>query len=85
MVERLNLTVADGVGDMLTTLAGGERKRGQWISNLVTAMHEQYAQIDKSDLEQLKLGFAGLTAQVKHLEDRLVGAENSIRQLERHL
>lgn len=85
MAERLNLTVEDGVGDMLTTLAGGERKRGQWISDLVKAMHEQYTQIDKTDMEQLKLGFAGLTAQMRHFEERLLGAEASIRQLEQRL
>lgn len=35
MSERLSLVVEDGVGALLTQLAGGERRRGQYVSDLV--------------------------------------------------
>ena len=38
MGERLNLAVDDGIGDLLTQLAGGERKRGQYLSDLVRGL-----------------------------------------------
>lgn len=78
MVERLNLTVDDGIGDMLTTLAEGERKRGQWLSTLVRSMYDQRRQLAVSDIEQIKMGFAGLVGTTRMLENR-------VAQLERQL
>lgn len=78
MVERLNLTVDDGIGDMLTTLAEGERKRGQWLSTLVRSMYDQRRQLAVSDIEQVKMGFAGLVGTTRMLENR-------VAQLERQL
>lgn len=79
MSERINLLVEDGIGDKLTALAGGERKRGQWLSELVAAMHEQGAQAAAgSELDTLRFGFAGLVAQVKILEGRLQRVEQEI-------
>lgn len=78
MVERLNLTVDDGIGDMLTELAEGERKRGQWLSTLVRSMYDQRRQLAVSDIEQVKMGFAGLVGTTRMLETR-------VAQLERQL
>lgn len=78
MIERLNLSVDDGIGDMLTDLAGGERKRGQWLSELVRAMHEQRQQFAISDIDQIKMGFAGLVGTTKMLEGRIVQLERQL-------
>lgn len=78
MVERLNLTVDDGIGDMLTELAEGERKRGQWLSTLVRSMYDQRRQLAVSDIEQIKMGFTGLVGTTRMLENR-------VTQLERQL
>lgn len=78
MVERLNLTVDDGIGDMLTTLAEGERKRGQWLSTLVRSMYDQRKQIATNDLDEIRMGFTGLVGTTRMLENR-------VAQLERQL
>ena len=76
--ERLNLKVEPGVGDMMTELAGGERKRGQWLSALVLAMHETQDQAQASDLEQLKFALSGMIAQQKQLEGRVLHLERQV-------
>jgi hypothetical protein len=81
MVERLNLTVDDGVSQMLTELAEGERKRGQWLTNLVRSMYEQKQQIAVSDFEQVKVGFTGLVATSNALESRVARLERQVATL----
>ena len=81
MVERLNLTVDDGVSQMLTELAEGERKRGQWLTNLVRSMYEQKQQIAVSDFEQIKVGFTGLVATSNALESRVARLERQVATL----
>lgn len=81
MVERLNLSVDEGISAMLTELAGGERKRGQWLSDLVRSMYEQRQQIASSDVEQLKMGFAGVVGSTKMLEARVTQLERDYARL----
>ena len=78
MAERLNLSVDDGVGDMMAELAGGERKRGQWLSELVRAMHETQDQAQASDIEQIKMALAGMIGQSKQLEGRVLHLERQV-------
>ena len=78
MSERINLIVDEGIGDVLTQLAGGERKRGEWISKLAKAMLEQQQMAQGSDLEQLRYAFAGITGQVKLVEARLYNMERQV-------
>lgn len=75
MTERINLSVDDGVGDMMSELAGGERKRGQWLSDLVRAMHEAHQQTHVSDIEQVKMALAGMMGQHKQIEGRVIQLE----------
>lgn len=82
MSERLNLLVDDGIGAMLTELAEGERKRGQWISTIVRSVYEQRQQIAVSDLEQMKVSFTGLIGTTRALENRVSGLERRIEGLE---
>lgn len=80
MAERLNLTVEDGVGEMLAALAGGERRRGQWLSDLVQAMHTQQETSIGNDLETMKFAVAGLAGQQKMIEARLLRVEQQLGQ-----
>lgn len=77
-MERLNLAVENGIGDMLTELAGGERRRGQWLSDLVQAMHAQQQMASGGDLETVKLAMAGLAGQQKLLDARLFKVEQQL-------
>lgn len=80
--ERLNLAVDDGVGDLLTRLAGGERKRGAWLSDLVRGMDDQARQVAGNDFDSLRLSHAGLIGQVKIQEGRLLALEVRLQALE---
>ncbi|MEM7131977.1 MAG: hypothetical protein AAF702_37035 [Chloroflexota bacterium] len=78
MAERLNLTVEPDVGEMLTQLAGGERKRSAYLSDLVKGIHESEQEAQVSDLEELKMAFAGLVGKSKMIEWRLQRLENQL-------
>ena len=85
MAERLNLSVDDGVGELLTTLAGGERKRGQWLSDMIRGQYTLTAQSAGADLESLRLSHTGLVGLVKSIEGRLLVAETRLNAAEMHL
>ncbi len=83
MSERLNLMIDEGIADIMTQMAGGERRRGQWLSDLVRAMHEQGIKAQQGgDLETLRYSVVGMTGQIKMIEGRLVNME---RQFAAHL
>lgn len=83
MSERLNLMIDDGIGEIMTDMAGGERRRGQWLSDLVRAMHEQGVKAQQGgDLEALRYSVMGMSGQIKMIEGRLVNME---RQFAAHL
>ena len=82
MAERLNLSVDDGVGDLLSELAGGERKRGQWLSDLVRGQHSQLGRTGGSDVETLRLTISGLMGQVRQNEGRLLVMETRLQAME---
>lgn len=73
MAERLSLVVGDGVGALLTELAGGERRRGQYVSMLVRGL----VVADEIAAGTITPAFAvhGLAARVAGLEGRLEAAE----------
>ena len=77
-MDRLNLIVDVGIPELLTQLAGGERKRGQWISRMVEAMHEQADVALGSDVDVLRLGLGGLAGQVKGIDARVMRLEQTV-------
>ena len=85
MSERLNLSVDNGIGELLSELAGGERKRGQWLSDLVRGMSDHASKIAGSDFESLKLSHAGLIGQVRQNEGRLLLMETRLQAVEQQL
>lgn len=54
--ERIVLSVTEGTGDLLTKLAGGERKRGEYISKLVAVLSELNEKDPNLDSEALERG-----------------------------
>lgn len=75
MAERLNLLVEDGVGDLLTKLAGGERKRGQYLSELLTGMAATDAPAGL-DVALLQMAVQGLAGQMRTVEGRVAVMES---------
>jgi hypothetical protein len=73
--ERLSLAVDAGTGAIITRLAGGERRRGQWISELVRAIDANQSVGDGADIEMLRLGQIGLAATQKMHDARLARLE----------
>lgn len=79
---RINLLVGEDVPDKLTQLAGGERKRGEYLTQLVRAIHEGEQQTRAGgDQEQLRLAFQGLAGRQKELEGRLLLVERELAAL----
>ena len=79
MPKRLNLTVADDIPDKLTALAGGERKRGQYLTDLIRATYDVQATTQTGlDLEGLRLQLLGLAGQVQALESRITQMEKTL-------
>jgi len=80
MSERLNRMVEDGIADLLTELAGGERRRGAWLSDLVRGMSMQGIQgVSGADFEALRLSHNGLCALVRSAEGRLLLTETRLQ------
>lgn len=77
MSIRLNLSVDDDIPDKLSALAGGERKRGEYLSELVRTLH-QSRHTEGVTVERLQVQIDGLIAQVKHLEGRLSRSEREL-------
>lgn len=77
-MQKITLVVEDGVSAMLTELAGSERKRGAWISQMVKSIYEKHEQVQASDVDTLKLDVLGLVAQYKMIDARLSQMERQV-------
>lgn len=84
MSDRLNLMVDEGVGDMLTALAGGERKRGEYLSSLVRGLYETQAQAGLP-LETLQYAVNGHSGQLLSLHGRVTILENQMAHVNNQL
>lgn len=76
---RINFVVGADIPDKLTALAGGERKRGEYLTQLVRAVYagEHEAQAG-ADIEHLKLTVTGLAAKQMMIEGRLLTVEREL-------
>lgn len=74
MAERLNLSVDDGIGDLLSQLAGGERKRGEYLSKLLVGMAQHRGPTVSND-EMLGMAVRGLAGKVQSHDGRLAMLE----------
>lgn len=79
---RINLVVGADIPDKLTELAGGERKRGEYLTGLIRAMHAgERAATAGADIEQIKLLLTGLAAKSLTQENRLAVVESQLAAL----
>lgn len=79
---RINLIVGEDIPDKLSELAGGGRKRGEYLTQLVRAIYAGQQEVSAgSDFEQLRLGFAGLIGKQKELEGRVLRLEGQLAAL----
>jgi hypothetical protein len=58
-----------------------QRKRGEFISNLLAAYGDSAGAISQADIESLKLQMLGLTSTQKTFEGRLLRVEQKLAQL----
>jgi len=79
MTTRLNLSVADDIPEKLAALAGGDRKRGQFLTALIRSLYDaQTTTQEGMDTEALRLQLMGLAGQVRALESRLMQVEKTL-------
>ena len=82
MGVRLNLNVDDDIPEMLTLLAGGERKRGEKVSELVRAVYESRGRAKGgADLARIENELAGMAGKIKEWEGRQVQLERQVATL----
>jgi len=82
--QRVNLMLDADVIAALDGLAGGERKRGMYVSNLVraaAAAHQQNANVTGMDVEGLRLMVIGLAGRVIAVEGAQTHVQSQLAAL----
>lgn len=73
---RMNLVVDADVPGMLAELAGGQRKMGTYLSNLIRSAHAGQVQVGgPGELEMISSAVKHLSAKVKELDGRVTQLE----------
>jgi len=84
---RINLVVGSDIPDCLTHLAGGERRRGEYVTRLIRSMQAGESSVRPSsatsEAETLQLAIVGLLARLKHTEERLAAVEHRSDAMDR--
>lgn len=75
--ERLNLSVDEGIGELLNKLAKGERKRGDYLSQLLRSIDEG-EDVTGLDVESLRLMVQGMGGRLKSLEGELMRVQSQL-------
>lgn len=68
MAEKLHVTLEDGTGEILTALAGSERKRGEWISGIARAIKQGRDVGDSARLTTQEMTLMGVCARLNEWE-----------------
>ena len=72
MTERVTLLLDDGIDDLLVELAGSQRKRGQYVSELVRiAWAARETQDQPVDVQALALGLKIVERRLDHVEGQV--------------
>ena len=79
MAVRMNIVVADGIPELLTELAGGERRRGDWISETVKAIADGRASGQIKE-ERLQAQIDGMLVKLAQVDARLAELEQIARR-----
>ncbi len=80
MSERLALVVDDGINELLIELAGGERRRGQYLSDVVRGLAMTKG-MPGADIQTLLFAVRGVTGQTSALEGRVAMIEAQLAAL----
>lgn len=78
---RLNLQLSPDVADMLTELAGGERKRSEYLNDLLRTTYAAKGvnvDIRTMDVEGLRLTVLGLAGRVQTVEGELIRTQSQL-------
>lgn len=79
MGVRLNLNVDEDIPAMLTALAGGERKRGEKVSELVRAVYEsRQKSAGGAEAARIENELAGVAVRINELAARLSRVEGTL-------
>jgi hypothetical protein len=80
-VVRMNLNVDSDVPEKLATLAGGNKRMGAYLSNLIRQAAEGQSNVGKpGDIEVLSNAVAHLSAKMKEIDGRLLQLEGKAGQ-----
>ena len=72
MGNRVTLILDDGIDEMLVDLAGSQRKRGQYVSELVRiAWAARQTQDQPVDVQALALGLKVVERRLDHVEGQV--------------
>ena len=86
MGVRLNLNVDDDIPEMLTALAGGERKRGDKVSEIVRDLYLiRNRAPGGSQNDRIEHELAGIAGRLTELDRRQAGAEGKLHTVEDRL
>lgn len=75
--ERLNLSVDEGIGELLNKLAKGERKRGDYLSQLLRSIDEGQ-DVTGMDIESLRLMVQGIGGRLKSVEGEVMRIQSQL-------
>lgn len=75
MTKRLSVFVDDDIPDMLLALAEGQRKQGEFLSNVIRSIWENGQRGEQATVEGLRFQMLGVIAEVHELKRRLVELE----------
>ena len=76
---RANFVLGADIPDKLTALAGGERKRGEYLTKLIRSLYSAEEQGNAgADLETVKLTVMGLASKQLMVEGRLMKLEQTV-------
>ncbi len=82
--QRVNLMLDTEVVEMLDKITGSERKRGQYVSQLVRhayAAQRHNTELRTMDVEGLRLTVIGLAGRVAAVEGELVQVQSQVVRL----
>lgn len=83
---RVNLTLDRDVNEMLTELAGGERKRSDYLNQLIRNITESSGEdVTGVDFESLRLMMQGLGGRIKSLEGEVMRVQVQVDKLSRQV
>lgn len=70
-IKRMTITVPEDIQGKLEVVAGGERKKGEWLTRMVEAAYEGGQILDNDDFELLRYQLIGVIAELNKVKKEL--------------